>query len=260
MKKLYKKISLAFVSILALTIILAIPVFAYSNNPITDYVTDDADILTDEEEVLLEEKIDNIRKTLDYDIVIHTTETFDNKSKVAYADDYYDYNGFSKDGMIFVVNMVSRDFYTSTCGIGIDTFTDDVLEEIEKTVQPYLSSGEYYKAFDNYLNQCRDELSNHSIKNSIFREDAVLKILCIVLVSFIIALIITLVLKGKMSNVHIEKTAGIYEVPNTLNIYGSRDMFMYKHIDKHKIESSSGGGSSHRSSSGRSHGGHGGKF
>lgn len=96
---------------------------------------------------------------------------------------------------------------------------------------------------------------------------------------FIIALIYVSSLKSKLTSVGSQKSASNYAVNNSLQIAATRDNFLYKNISRvprarnnntssrsgrssgSSITRSSGGGHSvHRSSSGRSHGGRGGKF
>ena len=59
-------------------------------------------------------------------------------------------------------------------------------------------------------------------------------------------------------------TAAAYVKRGSMNVTQARDLYLYSHVDRQvrqKESSSSGGGSrTHRSSSGRTHGGRGGKF
>lgn len=289
MKRIYKNLLIA-ITTLSLIIISVIPAFAYSSNDIDDYVIDYVDILTDSEEELLKDKIDDIRKKYDYDIVLHTTNSFNGKSKVSYSDDMYDSLGFSNDGMIFVINIKTRDYYTSTSGSGIDIFDYYNLIKLHDEVKPYLSKGDYYEAFDKYLDLCVEYINEphnevpYSSRNESIRDLRRIldskTIVELVLASFLIALIVTFILKGKMNNVHMGKSANNYEVNNSFSLSTRRDQFIFKNLDKQKIERYSGsshysGGSSHHSSgsghygggsshnnssSGRPHGGGGGKF
>ncbi len=67
----------------------------------------------------------------------------------------------------------------------------------------------------------------------------------------------------QLKSVSMQTAAGNYIKSNSLKIIDSKDMFLYANLSKTKIEkaqSSSSGSSTHRSSSGRSHGGSRGKF
>ena len=75
-----------------------------------------------------------------------------------YADDFYDYNGYgygdSNDGLILIVVMDTSDWWISTCGKAIKTFTDAGIEYIGEQIVPYLSNGDYYGAFDKFADLC----------------------------------------------------------------------------------------------------------
>ena len=78
------------------------------------------------------------------------------------------------------------------------------------------------------------------------------------------AVIITLVMRYSMKSVRFQPTAAAYVKRGSMNVTQARDLYLYSHVDRQvrqKESSSSGGGSrTHRSSSGRTHGGRGGKF
>lgn len=73
------------------------PVFA--QNEMAAYVVDDAGLLTDSEENSLNETLKEISNRQNCQVVVVTTNSLDGKSAEAYADDYYDYNGYGKDGI-----------------------------------------------------------------------------------------------------------------------------------------------------------------
>ena len=83
------------------------------------------------------------------------------------------------------------------------------------------------------------------------------------------SLFTSLILNGQMKSIKMEKYAGSYVVDRSFVINGSADMLVDTKVSRHydpphhesSSHSSSGGGSSmHTSSSGSSHGGHGGHF
>ena len=98
------------------------PVFA--QNEMDAYVVDDAGLLTDSEENSLNETLKEISNRQSCQVVVVTTNSLDGKSAEAYADDYYDYNGYGKDGILLLVSMEDRDYGISTCGYATEAFTD----------------------------------------------------------------------------------------------------------------------------------------
>ena len=75
------------------------------------------------------------------------------------------------------------------------------------------------------------------------------------------ALIVTGSMKGKLKTVRAQTAADQYVKPGSMNITERREMFLYSQIRRQKRETKkSGGSSTHKSSSGRTHGGSRGKF
>ena len=91
-------------------------------------LTDDADLLTSSEEKQLLAKLDEISERQEMDVVVVTTDSLEGKTAEAYADDFFDYNGFGYgpmgSGVLLLVSMEDRDWAISTSGDGIEAFTD----------------------------------------------------------------------------------------------------------------------------------------
>ena len=91
---------------------------------------DGADLLTDEEEAALLERLDTLSEALQFDVVIVTAENIGTRTPMEFADDYYDYNGFGfdgrdKDGCLLLISMADRDWWVSTRGEGITALDSD---------------------------------------------------------------------------------------------------------------------------------------
>ena len=142
-------ISLLFALVLCMSFV--IPALAESELP---RVVDDANLLTDSEEKQLLSKLDEISQRQKVDVVVVTVDSLGGKSAMAYADDFYDYNGYgfgtSHDGVLLLVAMGTRDYWISTTGYGIKAFTDKGIDYISDKFVSYLSDAEYAKAFDTY--------------------------------------------------------------------------------------------------------------
>lgn len=85
-----------------------------------------------------------------------------------------------------------------------------------------------------------------------------------VIIGLVLALFPVLTMRGQLKSVHMQSNAGGYEKRETRKITVQRDTFLYhtvNRVPKPKENKSSGGSSStFRGSSGRSHGGRGGRF
>lgn len=78
-----------------------------------------------------------------------------------FADDYFDYNGYSDEGLLLLVDMGSREWWISTEGSCIEAFTDTEIQAIGEAVAGYLSAEDYKGAFDEFLWWVDYELSNY---------------------------------------------------------------------------------------------------
>ena len=237
-------------------------------------LADNAGLLTDSEQSELLDKLDEISKRQQVDVVAVTTESLNGKTPETYADDFYDDNGYGFgtdcDGVLLLVSMEDHDWYISTCGYGMTAITDDGVAYISEQFLSDLSDGNYAAAFATYAELC-DEFITQAKTDRPYDGDhmpkapfnAVKSLLISMAIGLAIALIVTGSMKGKLKSVRMQSAAASYVKANSLHITESRDLFLYHTVDrteKPKSNSSSGGSSTHTSSSGQTHGGGGGKF
>jgi uncharacterized protein len=229
-------------------------------------VFDEAGLLTAGEAAQLTTKLETLNQKYGITLVIVTASGTGARSNTAYADDYYDYNGYQANGAVLLINMEPQGWYISTAGSVIQSFTDYGIEKIGEMIRPDLSNGDYYAAFiefvglaDTFLTQAKEGEpydTNHRFVTSANRYEM---ILTMVLVAFLIALLVVRILAMGMKTVR--QQSGAYEYEKGLNLTDRRDIFLFSNVVRQKIESNKGGGSStHSGSSGRSHGGGGGGF
>ena len=145
--------------LLAVLLIVFLPV-TYAAEP--DRVMDMAGLLTSSEEEELRGQIADIAREYQFDAVIVTADSLNGKTAEEYADDYFDYNGYGYgedyDGVLLLISMEYRDWAISTCGRGQEVFTDYGLDRIRDAIVPYLSQGQYYSAFERFLDMTQDYL------------------------------------------------------------------------------------------------------
>lgn len=240
-------------------------------------LVDNADLLTDSEESDLLSKLDEISERQQMDVVIVTINSLEGKTATAYADDFYDYNGYgfndTRDGILLLVAMDDREWAISTCGSGIPTFTDAGQEYIVEQFKPDLSDGYYFDAFNTFAELCDDYITQAETdepydSNNMPKEDfpLVRNILIALAAGVIIGIIVVLVMASQLKSVGMKRNASDYTVPNSLRLTQNQDLFLYHVVTKRvrpKDDDSSfggGGSSSHSSSSGSSHGGSSGSF
>ena len=279
MKKRFFTLALALFFVLSITL----PVCAESgdgfNSPYAR-LQDDASLLSSDEYNEVLSRLDELCERQSFDVVIHTTEDMDGYSSVvAYADDYYDYNGYGygedRDGIILVVAMNTRDLYISTCGFGITAFTDYGIDTLLDNVKGYFSDGDYYGGFCSFISEADEYITAakngspydindgdyyYSSERSGFFNFTWLMVSLIM--GLVCALIIVGTMKAQLKNVRPALAAGSYVRKDSIKVKSERDIYLYRNVSRTEIvrESSSGGSSTHVSSSGTTHGGGGTKF
>ncbi len=236
-------------------------------------LVDEADYLTDSQESELSQKLDEISERQQNDVVVVTIQSLEDKDVQAYADDYFDYNGYGygtdRDGILLLVSKQDRKWHLSTRGYGITAFTDDGLAYMETKFKPQLSKGKYAEAFSTYAQLCDDFITQAKTGKPYTKRNLPKGMLPAkwILISLVVGLIIALIAVGSMQaqlkTVHQQTMANEYVKKGSMNVSESRDVFLYRTVDrrvKPKENSSGGGSSTHRSSSGATHGGRSGSF
>ena len=135
-------------------------------------VVDRAHLLTASEAESLSNRLKEIGSKYRCDVVIATVPSLDGKSAEAYADDFFDYNGYgygavpnaqgttiNGDGILLLLSMEDRDFAISTSGYGIKAFTDYGIQTcLEPAFLPYLKNNSYFDGFDAFADECESLL------------------------------------------------------------------------------------------------------
>ena len=252
----------ALIAILCLLTALVLPVCAAPSR-----LVDDAQLLDKTEASQVEAELDEISAKHDMDIVIVTVDSTDGQSPMAYADDYYDYNGYGPDGILLLVSMEESDWWVSTTGYGITVVTDAGLEYMAERFVPYLSEGAFSSAFlefarlcDQFITQAETDepYDSHNLPKEPFSVG--INLVIALVIGLVIGWIVTAVMKGQLKTVRQQVRADAYITADSLQLTHSRDIFLYTHIDRREKPKQSSGSSTHTSSSGASHGGGGGKF
>ena len=131
-------------------------------------LVDKEHLLTDSQAEALSLRLKEIGTAYRCDVVIVTVPSLGSKTSEAYADDYFDYNGYgygatpdangttiNGDGILLLISMEDRDFAISTSGYGIKAFTDYGIQEyLESQFLPYLSENDFNRGFNVFADSC----------------------------------------------------------------------------------------------------------
>lgn len=264
-------------SIFFLCIIVCFWISGMETNAISEHpkrLVDESGLLTSGEADRLLEQLDEISERQQCDVVIVTAHSLDGKTATAYADDYFDYNGYGlgvqKDGILLLVSMGEREWAISTHGEAIDVFTDNGQESMTDLFVPKLSDGNYFGAFEQFAELCDEFLTQaktgepYDVKNEYNSHTAFPNYFILIAIGsgVLIALVVVSIMKGTLKSVRTQVTADNYIRSNSLHIRHQHDYFLYRHISKtaRPKDNDSGGSSIHVSSSGETHGGSSGSF
>lgn len=121
-----------------------------------DLVVDQADSFSAAEAAELQASAAALGAQYNMDLVIVTTNDAEGKTARAYADDYFDYNGYGvgadRDGILFLIDFDNREAYISTSGSGIRYLTDARIESIlDDVFAGGMSDENYYGAAQAFL-------------------------------------------------------------------------------------------------------------
>jgi len=252
-----------------------------------NYVIDQADLLDEFDIATLTEMAEEIHQNYGMDAVVLTVNSLGGKDAQSYADDYYDQNGYAEDGVLMLLAMEEREYYITTSGETIYALTDYALYEMENAFLGDLSDGDYFDAFhsylwdvDYYVNAYKESgaidgyipeedryYGHDDVVYSASSEDLTGTVWLISAgIGLIVAAVAVLIMRASMNTKRSQHSAEEYMKAGTYALTRHQDLFLYSQVSKQrKPENNNTGGSSggsgvHRSSSGRSHGGRGGKF
>ena len=281
-----KRLFVIFFALL-LSVVSVLPASAMSD---MQRLIDGANLLSANEEADLLAKLNEISERQQVDIVVVTMESLEGATPMEAADDFYDHNGYGfgtgKDGILFLLSMEERDWCISTAGYGITAFTDAGQDYIFEKMRDDLKIGNYAEAFTIFAELCDDFITqartgepydiDHLPKEPfLLLENSLVAFFC----SFIISLIATGIMRSKLRTVYSKSSADDYIRKDSMQLTKKNDLLLYRHVEckKKPVEKpddsdkqdnsnnsnkprSSGGSTTHVSSSGVTHGGKSGKF
>lgn len=250
--------------ILLLVLVLCLPLNASAAG--SPFVVDDAGLLTSSQVQELNALSERISSEYRMDVVILTVNSLGGKSARDLSDDYYDSHDYRYDGLILVLAIQDREWYISTCGSAIEAFTDYGLKQIEDSILPSFSSGDFYQGFYTFLREAPEYMEAY------YRGDPIDvpsrsfgSILSVSALIGLVAAAVSIVSMCAAMNTKRKKYDAVEYVKNgSFSLPVRQDIFLYSNVTKTRRpennSSSKGDSSVHTSSSGRSHGGRGGKF
>lgn len=242
-------------------------------------IYDFAEILTIEEEEQLFSLVTDYIAESSMDLAIVTInenpKSYYNgqNSTAVYADDFYDYNDFKKDGVLFLIDLENREYYVSTTGQGILVYDDDRIDQVLDNAEDSMRNGNYFEASKEVIKTLKDFYQSgipESNANCEITYSGAYK--CykkvpyfpVILITAIITIITFTIIINSYKKIRSALNASRYISKGKTKIDKRVDLFYNTYTHRERIMSdsdggssigSSGGSSTHSSSSGSSHGG-----
>ena len=221
------------------------------------FLYDDADLLTEEQEADLVRKLETVSHTYNTQLVIATLPALSGGDIDSYVEYLYDSMGFgygeTKEGVLLLICMDPRSYRIMSnghAGVAIGIEQVDTLCDFMDT---YLPNGHYVAAFHSFADQCGEMLAYYQA-GSPFQ---VGKNLVISLVIGLVAgLIVVFVLKSQLKSVRKQRTAYGYRKQDSMYVNLRSDIYLYRNVvrsrkqEREKTTSSSGSGGTARTKGG----------
>ena len=242
----------------------------------SEKVYDFAELLTPSEEEQIYNRVQKFINKTNLDLAVVTINDNNKFSAMEYADDFYDYNDFGTDseysGVLFLVDMDTREIYMSTTGKAISMYSDYRIDMTLDAIYQDFSNENYLNGITKFVAiiENYDTIglpSNKDSKYAINNEGEVYRKfpwLIVFGIPSVITAIVIGILISKNKLVRVATSSREYLDKDSLQIKTVSDRLVSTNtiaVPRSSGSSSGGGGSSrHSGSSGRSHGGGGHRF
>ncbi len=233
-----KKRVIALFTVILMCTLCTVTAFAADSLP---HLIDGADLFTSADEESLSAKLDAVSEEYGLDIVVLTVTTLGDKTPTEYADDYYDNNGYGKNGALLLIEVEEGKRYVSTSGSCIDEIDVSGLGD---KISGYLDDENYVSGVNGLVDYVNDAYSFNLGLNLV---------ICLG-IGLLVAFIAVSTMKSKLKSVRMQTGAASYIKANSMNITDSRDIFLYRTVTSRE-KAKNDNNNTHTSSSGKTHGG-----
>jgi len=244
-------------------------------------LVDEADVITDEEEAEVLATLDEVSERQQFDVVIATVNDYEQSDVGNAAMDYYDYNGFGfgdeNDGILLYLSMGERELHLTGTGFGIQAFTDFGRERLIEEIKPEMGEDDFYAAFMEYAKLCDDYITQakagdpydvHNLVEEESMSDKFLKFGVVFVFLLLVSAVVSKVITGRAVKKHLSVEQAVhakeYVRAGSFKVPYRRDVFMHSSVSKvynpKDDDSSDGGSTITKGSSGVSHSGTSSKF
>jgi uncharacterized protein len=223
----------------------------------SQFIYDEANLLTNSEKVTLNEMAAKYSERTNTSIVILTTNNTFGSSIETYMGDFFDRMGLGYDQpngntVLLSIDMGNRDLYLAGFHKGESYVTSGRINTILDEITPLISSGDYYHAFQQYMESTVYYLENKP--KNIFQK----LWFQLVISGFLALLIVGIMVSNRGGKVTTNKDT--YADSQHNGVVNSDDQYVTTHLTKVRKPKNNGGGSGGRTGGGTSYSGGGRSF
>lgn len=239
--------------ILALLACIALPTLAAASS--APCLQDQAGLLTQDEAAQLEDRLEAIADEYGVAVAIITVKTCNGTHHEQYARELYRKYGYGlseyADGILLLICMdpADRGWAIYCQGLGDEALNAGDREKVGRDMTPDLRAGDYAEAFDTFVSRCESYI-DITVYGDDF--DPGFTLVISLIVGFLLALIVTGIMRGKLKSVRSQYAAADYVRPGSMHVTQAYEIFLYRTLEKRAKPKSSG---SSRSGSSRSRSG-----
>lgn len=221
-------------------------------------VTDEADLLTAEQEKKLSSEAESVSKEYQCNVYLYLVQDMDSNAAKEYAKSVYQKHalgyGTDKSGIMLMMSMEDRDYALIAYGYGNTALTDhgrDVL--LDDEVLPQLKEDRYYEGFTTYLSTIKNyfNLARAGKPFDVDTDQAYLaekahktflyKLAACILIPLVITVVFCLISYAKMKTVRPQCAADCYIPEGGCHVTYRDDQFLYQTEARVRIKSDDSG-------------------
>lgn len=247
---------LSLLTVLLLPAFLSVPAMAAGfEDDQLNFVTDAAEILTDEEWLALDDRAEEISEQYECGVYIIVVDDFtrcpggDKNIRTAAKTMYQDYTlgyGEEQSGELLVLSMAERDYWLLAYGYGNTAFTDYGKDQLSKIFLDDFGRDDWYGGLSDYLEKSASMLKSARAGKSLDVDSNPLILFAGIGISLLLgcglALLLCWFLKERlMKSVAVKTEADSYLAAGSVEITNRQDLFTHTTQTRTKIEKDSGG-------------------